>query len=250
MTDTTATAPAPAPTPAPAPAAGATTTSATGEAQTTFMTDLPTGDAAPAGSPEAIAAAAAAAATAAGEGEKKDGEGEQKTPEEIAAEEAAAKAAAGAPEKYEDFSAPDGVTLDATVVEQFAEVARELDLPQEKAQLIIDKLQPVIAKRQAEQLETMRADWKSQLAADKEFGGVNLEASGVHAARAMKEFATPEFRTLLNQSGLGDHPELVRFMVRAGRAISEEKVITSGVATNTGMRTPAEILYPSASGKK
>src|SRR6476646_2153578 len=236
MTDTV-TAPA-------APAAVTAPASAPAE-QTSFMTDLPVDAPVPApGSPEAIAAAeAAAAAAATGEGEQ-----ETKTPEQIAAEEEAAKAAAGAPEKYAEFTAPEGAKLDATVAEQFAEVAKELNLPQDKAQLLIDKIQPVIAKRQAEQLDAMRADWKAQTIADKEFGGVNLEQSSIHAARAMKEFATPEFRSLLNHSGLGDHPELVRFMVKAGKAISEDTVVTSGGAA--GMRTAAEVLYPPSSSVK
>lgn len=236
--DTTpAAAPAPAATmlteAAPAPAASAPAAPATFDA----ATGLPVEPAA--GSPEAIAAAAA------------DKEGETKTPEQIAADEAAAKAAAGAPEKYEDFKAPENTLLDPEVMTEFCNVARELNLPQEKAQLLIDKMQPIIATRQAAQIETMRTTWADEARADPEYGGANLDANMVHAARAMDAFATPAFKGLLNESALGNHPEFIRFMIKAGKAIGEEKIVSGGLsASSSGIRSVADTLYPTPSVKK
>ncbi len=194
-----------------------------------------------AGSPEALAAEAAAAAAAT----------ETKTPEQIAADEAAAKAAEGAPETYTDFTAPENSVLDPEVMTEFGSVARELNLPQDKAQLLIDKMQPIIAQRQAAQVESMRTTWADEVRADPEVGGANLAANLVHAARAMDAFATPEFKGLLNESALGNHPEFVRFMVKAGKAIGEEKIITGGIpASAGGTRSVADTLYPTPSVKK
>ena len=177
-----------------------------------------------------------------------------KTPEQIAddaaAAEEAAKAAEGAPEKYDDFIAPEGTELDPAVAGAFAEVARELNLPQGKAQMLIDKVSPIMAARQMEQFEAQRQEWHNQSSADPEFGGAKLPESKVFVARAMKEFSTPEFTKLINDSGFGNHPELVRFMVKAGKAISEEKIITGGVAASTGIRSAADTLYPASSVKK
>lgn len=171
-----------------------------------------------------------------------------KTPEQIAADEAAAKAAEdaakpqGAPEKYEAFTAPEGATLDAKVMDQFAEAARELNLPQDAAQKMIDKMAPLMASRQAEQIEQLRTEWAEQSNTDKEFGGDKLQENLVHARKALDTFATPELKTILNETGLGNHPELVRFMVRAGKAIAEDKIVTGGQAT-AGNRSAAEVLY-------
>jgi len=175
------------------------------------------------------------------------------TPEQIAAAEqakadeaAAAAKAAGAPEKYEAFKAPEGATLDAGVMSQFEEAARELNLPQDAAQKMVDKMAPIMAARQAEQLQTMRTEWETQSKSDKEFGGEQLSANMAHAQKAMTQFATPELKSLLNESGLGNHPELIRFMVRAGKALGEDKIVNGG-ESNTGnsSRTAAEVLYPS-----
>lgn len=166
----------------------------------------------------------------------------EQTPEQKAADEAAAKAAAGAPEKYEDFAAPEGAELDSAVMEEFATAARELNLPQEAAQKMIDKMAPMIAKRQAEQLQTARTDWANQAKADPEYGGAKMESSMVHAKQALSKFGTPEFTELLDQSGLGNHPEVIRFMVKAGKALAEDTIVTGGQPASAPL-SHADRLY-------
>jgi hypothetical protein len=46
------------------------------------------------------------------------------------------------------------------------------------------------------------------------------------AKKALDAFGTAELRSLLNESGLGNHPEVIRFMFRAGKAISEDSMVT------------------------
>ena len=69
------------------------------------------------------------------------------------------KADEGAPEKYEEFKAPEGVALDAEVVKVYSEVAKELNLSQDKAQSVIDKLTPILAQRQAQQYQEAKKKW-------------------------------------------------------------------------------------------
>ena len=224
--------------------------------QETMMTAAATPQGTPAPAPAPVDTAPTAPVTAAAPAPATppaDGQpAVEQTPEQIAAAEqaktdeaAAAAKAAGAPEKYESFKAPEGATLDPGVMGQFEEAARELNLPQDAAQKMVDKMAPIMAARQAEQLQTMRTEWETQSKADKEFGGEQLSANMAHAQKAMAQFATPELKSLLNESGLGNHPELIRFMVRAGKALGEDKIVNSG-ASNAGnsSRTAAEVLYP------
>ena len=82
----------------------------------------------------------------------------------------------GAPENYEFnpkvADAPQ--ELDPEVLTAFGDVAKELNLPQEAAQKVLDKVAPVIQARQAKVLEDVKAGWVSDSQADKEFGGENL----------------------------------------------------------------------------
>lgn len=152
----------------------------------------------------------------------------------------------GAPEKYE-FVAPEGLKFDEAVVGAFSEVAKELNLPQDAAQKVLDKMAPVMAARQAEQMEAARTEWAGSSKADKEFGGDKLEENLGIAKKARDAFATPELRTLLDETGLGNHPEVIRFFYRAGKAISEDKVV-GGKATPASA-SDARSLYPNSNLK-
>ena len=139
----------------------------------------------------------------------------------------AGKASAGAPEKYE-FSAREGEQFDAGIVTAFSEVARELDLSQESAQKVLDKMGTAIVQRQTDQLAAVRAAWTDESRSDKEFGGDKLNENLGTAKKALDAFGSPALLGLLNDSGLGNHPEVIRFFYRAGKAISEDTFAGGG----------------------
>lgn len=143
----------------------------------------------------------------------------------------------GAPEKYE-FKAQDGQEFDAGIITAFSEVAKELNLSQDAAQKVLDKVAPVIQTRQSEQVETIRNEWVEQSKTDKEFGGEKLSENLSVAKKALDNFGSPELRALLNESGLGNHPEVIRFMFKAGKAISEDTFV--GNSPNPGSRSGAQ----------
>jgi len=130
----------------------------------------------------------------------------------------------GAPDKYEFNAqvadAPD--ELDPEVLTAFGEVAKELDLPQEAAQKVLDKVAPVIQARQAKAVEEVKQEWFNESQSDEEFGGENLNSNLEIAKSSLKAFGTDALKSLLQESGLGNHPEVIRFMYRAGKAISED----------------------------
>lgn len=172
--------------------------------------------------------------------------------ETVASDQPAAEAKAeakpqAAPEKYE-FKAPEGKQFDAEVLNTYSEVARELNLSQEAAQRVLDAMAPKMAERQVAQIEAIRAEWANSSKTDKEFGGEKLSENLSTAKKALDAFGTTELRTLLNESGLGNHPEVIRFMVRAGKAISEDRFVagTKGAAKPAGPRSfndLADALY-------
>lgn len=161
------------------------------------------------------------------EGEKPDGE---KKPE-------------GAPEKYE-FKAAEGQELDATALEQFEPIARELNLTNEQAQKMVDlygtQILPMVQKQQAEAWQKTTEQWAADVKADKEIGGDKLTANIGVAQRALETFGTPDLKEYLNASGLGNHPELIKVFVKVGKAMSEDGMVTG---KESGQRTAAEVLY-------
>jgi hypothetical protein len=165
-----------------------------------------------------------------------------KEPAPAAAEEAKAPAEAPkAPEAYE-FKAPEGRVFDSEVMASYSQVAKELNLSQESAQRLLDAVGPKMAERQMAMIEATRNGWADNSKSDREFGGEKLSENLGVAKKALDAFGTAELRTLLNETGLGNHPELIRFMFRAGKAISEDRMVT-GAATQVkaGPRSFADL---------
>ena len=133
----------------------------------------------------------------------------------------------GAPDQYEFnkevADAPH--VLDPEVLTAFGEVAKDLDLTQEAAQKVLDKVAPVIQAKQAQVVEQVRTEWANEAKADQEFGGESLDANLEIAKSSLNAFGTDALKSLLQESGLGNHPEVIRFMYRAGKAISEDSYV-------------------------
>ena len=130
----------------------------------------------------------------------------------------------GAPDKYEfNAKVADAPNeLDPEVLTAFGEVAKELNLPQEAAQKVLDKVAPVMQERQTKAVEQVKLDWANESQSDKEFGGEGLNDNLTVAKQSLDAFGTDSLKSLLQETGLGNHPEIIRFMYRAGKAISED----------------------------
>lgn len=150
------------------------------------------------------------------------------------------KSVSAAPEKYE-FTAGKDQELDKEAVAAFEPIARELGLSNEQAQKIVDvygsTIMPQIMKQQNEAWQQQTAEWAETIKADKELGSV--ESIG-NAQKAMDQFGTPELKQYLNDSGLGNHPELFRILSRIGKAMSEDGFV-SGSSENA--RSAADVLF-------
>ncbi|WLH55590.1 hypothetical protein [Pseudomonas sp. FP2294] len=142
---------------------------------------------------------------------------------------------AGAPEAYEDFTLPEGMEMDAEVLGEFKNLAKELNIPQAKAQQLID-FQTQLATKQAEEYQAavvkQSQEWAASIKNDPEIGGENYEKSVASAIKVIQSFGDPALTELLNQSGLGNHPALFKFCHRISAAISEDKFVLPGSQAN------------------
>tara|TARA_R100001509_G_scaffold81915_1_gene46106 strand:- start:46 stop:699 length:654 start_codon:yes stop_codon:yes gene_type:complete len=141
----------------------------------------------------------------------------------------------GAPDQYEfnDTVADAPEVLDPEVLTAFGEVAKDLNLPQEDAQKVLDKVAPVIQERQAKELERVQAEWANESKSDSEFGGEALSDNIGVAKTALDTFGTDALKSLLQETGFGNHPEIIRFMYRAGKAISEDSYVGNSTGANS-----------------
>lgn len=143
----------------------------------------------------------------------------------------AAVESAAAEINYE-FTAPDGVTLDQGRIDRFTAVAKEMKLPADKAQALVDMAAEVELER-ASQHAAQVAKWGEEIKADKELGGDKLTETLATAKKVYSLLPTNEaesFKQMLDTSGLGNHPSMVRLLHAVGKALSEDKFVPGGKA--------------------
>lgn len=168
-------------------------------------------------------------------GEQQGAQGEQKPGEKD-----------GPPADYA-FTFAEGKALEGEHLDFVKGLAKELGLSQDQAQKLADKAisrGEEAATRQAEMIEAAKTEWAGAVRADKEIGGEALDANLGIAKKALQAFGTPELTALLNESGLGNHPEIIRAFYRAGKAISEDRVILGG--QGGVQKGDARRLYPNS----
>lgn len=168
------------------------------------------------------------------------------------------------PPTYETFTLPEDVKLDEARVSEFTSMLGELELKakgsmdhaafQEFGQKMVDlyinesdKLVKDITKLYQDSFERQKVEWKDQFLKDPEIGGNRFQTT-VDAARQFisTHGGTPdqqkELREVLNLSGLGNHPSIIRLLANANRVHSEGKPLTT-VRPETPSKSKTQTLY-------
>ena len=154
-----------------------------------------------------------------------------------------------------EFDLPEGMELNKEVLGDLGELAGELGIKDKEqaakfVPLGVKLVENAFAKQQEQFAET-RKEWVDTVANDKEIGGADEKARKeklVVADRGLAAVGTPELRTLLNQTGLGDNPEVIRAFYKVGLGVSEDVVERGG----SGDTAPGglDAMYPTMAEKK
>jgi hypothetical protein len=183
----------------------------------------------------------------------------------------AADEPAGPPETYdlkielpgEDGADPVQVELDAALVEAAVPVFKEVGLTNEQANKIAPlavKVQERMLQQQADDHSAMKAQWARDAKADPEIGGAKFEETLALAGRALDQFGaqsvkdadgkeTNEFRSLLNESGLGNHPVMLRIFRNVGLKVGEDDALIRTDTSRQPKKPAEEVLYPNEAKK-
>ncbi len=143
------------------------------------------------------------------------------------------KAAPKAPEKYEPFKFADGKSLSDEQLADVTAQAAALGLTQEQAQKLADselKRAEGVQAQQEAVIADLREQWAQAARDDKEFGGEKFEENLATARTALDAFGSDTLKNLLAVSGMGNHPEFIRFCHNVGKSIQADGVVTGGPA--------------------
>ena len=147
-----------------------------------------------------------------------------------------------APIDYSGLKLPEGVTAEDIAVTTLRAQAETHKLPLEALQAQIDA---VVSRETAllAQLATDREAWVAEVKADKEFGGAKYNENLAHANKWLETYGSPELKEFLTTNGLGDHPLLMKALMKAGRDAAESPVLKSGGSASVD---PYKLMYPNS----
>lgn len=149
-------------------------------------------------------------------------------------------------EAYADFDLPEGMQLDETVLTEATPIFKELGLGQEQAQKLVEfhaKQVQAGAQKQAEAFTQLKNDWKTETENDSEIGGDKYDENVKLAQATVARFGTDGFKKLMDDFGIGNHPEMVRVMAGVGRTLKEDVPDSEGNAPSKA-KDRISILYP------
>ena len=130
-----------------------------------------------------------------------------------------------APERYE-FKSPEGATLDPKAIEAAIPIFKELNLPQDAAQKLVD-FYAAQTKSAAEApykaFAEMTSKWKDEVATTY---GKDIEPGGKHfisVGRLLSQLGPAEsaFREAMNNTGAGSHPAFVAAFIKLADMLGE-----------------------------
>jgi hypothetical protein len=167
--------------------------------------------------------------------------------------------------KY-DLKMPDGVELDAELADALGPEFKEIGLTRGQAQKLADKFIEIQQGRAETYSKSPEGQWSmsaygyfkehgtpdtwpDKAKADKEIGGDNWDGTVATARRAVNALGTPELKSFLEASGGGNHPELIRFMARAGAMIKEDDPAKGGAEGAGKPAETAHVLFPNDAPK-
>ena len=164
---------------------------------------------------------------------------------------------------------PEGVEMDTELAEALGGDFKELGLTNAQAQKLADKFIAVQKERGAKQSEAWGetiSGWLTDAKADKDMGGAKWSGTVETANAFVKEFVTQEGLKYFNDSGAGNHPEMIRMANSAGKAIAaaradvaaareeiadlkeqltaEDKPATGGAGGSSQPANPETFLFP------
>ena len=113
---------------------------------------------------------------------------------------------------------PEGMETDNLALEEAVPLFKDLNLPQEQAQKLVDFYASRVG-AQAKEYNKVVDGWKEETL--KVLGDDSEEGLSV-ANKFIDKFGNEKVREVLKETGLGNHPEVVQMFVKAGKTFASD----------------------------
>lgn len=143
---------------------------------------------------------------------------------------------------YSALKLPEGYALDAPEIAKLI----EHKVPVEALQAHVEALHAAEKAAETARTESWNAQlqkWGEQLKADPDIGGEKLPENLAHAKAWLKSYGNAELNKLLDDTGLANHPLLIKALVKAGKDAAEAPVVKAGTDAAVD---PLRAMYPNS----
>tara|TARA_R110000787_G_scaffold225139_3_gene333130 strand:+ start:280 stop:921 length:642 start_codon:yes stop_codon:yes gene_type:complete len=172
------------------------------------------------------------------------------------------------PQQVSEYNVPEGFEINDSMKTELDGLFKDSNINPETAQKIVDKHFEILGERRSsydDHIENQRQEWASEAMSDKEFGGASLSENMLGARKAMNSFSQPavskdgkavlhqegpmkgqqmsEVEALMNESGWGNHPAMIRVFHRVNQAMSEDSFVQGDMKPMEKKKTHADIMY-------
>lgn len=146
---------------------------------------------------------------------------------------------------------PETVKVDEGLLTEFRQAALDAKVEPAAAQ----KFAELYAKALGTQMEALvqqhkdnQAAWLAEIDKDPNFQGERRTQSLAVLGMAMKEYGSEEAARILNESGVGNHPAIVKYIYNLANGLYEGTPAPAGnpvIPANVGRKTAGQLFFPS-----
>jgi hypothetical protein len=142
-----------------------------------------------------------------------------------------------------EFALPEGFTANEELAGELKVLAKENGLSKDVAQKFAD-LGVKMQQQQAEAWQSQVDQWAEQVKADKDIGGEKFDENVSLARQALDKFGGQELKDLLQSTGFGNHPAIVKAFYNIGKSVSNDTLVVSNGTSKGEPKSAANVLFP------
>ena len=142
----------------------------------------------------------------------------------------------------------EGMEIDQEALEEAKPIFDELGVTNEQAKALselyakgLQKFQDNVDSETETQKQAQAQQWKDSITNDAEIGGKSFKENIQLANQVLDTFGSSEINEAFKDTSIGNNPSIVRLLVRIGKAMQNDKLITGQTNSHTD---PAKVFYP------
>jgi hypothetical protein len=128
----------------------------------------------------------------------------------------------------------------------FQQLADAAKINKEQAAKFVEmgtKLRADTIAQETARVEAIKAEWLTSSKNDKEYGGEKFDENMSVVKLAYDEMATPELKQLMDKTGMGNHPDMIRAFYRMGMMMKQDGHVNANYGSKSDEMSLVDRFY-------